>query len=165
MNPAMLSHGSPMPSYAHLFADERGEALVAYMESLGRNHYFERLEITRTMWRLSETNITAAQRTRGAALLQRHCATCHGREGEARRSLAGKFKRPPPDLVSGPFIFAPPNLASDLRLSRVAQMIKFGQPGTDMPGHEYLTDEEVLAIAWGVIASSQHVTATGNAGR
>ena len=43
MNPAMLSHDSPMPAYAYLFADERGEALLAYLQSLGKTNAWEAL--------------------------------------------------------------------------------------------------------------------------
>jgi cytochrome c oxidase cbb3-type subunit 2 len=33
MNPAMLSHDSPMPAYAFLFEDGRGTALIAYLQA------------------------------------------------------------------------------------------------------------------------------------
>ena len=46
MNPAMLSHDSPMPAYAYLFADERGDALIAYMKTLGGTNLFAHLEMT-----------------------------------------------------------------------------------------------------------------------
>jgi cytochrome c oxidase cbb3-type subunit 2 len=36
--------------------------------------------------------------------------------------------------------------AAQLRID-LARMAKFGLKGTDMPGHEYLPDEQVLAIA------------------
>jgi cytochrome c oxidase cbb3-type subunit 2 len=33
------------------------------------------------------------------------------------------------------------------RRMRLAQIAKFGLPGTDMPGHEYLSDNEIASIA------------------
>jgi cytochrome c oxidase cbb3-type subunit 2 len=35
--------------------------------------------------------------------------------------------------------------AADLRL-RIARIVKFRMPGTNMPGHEYLPDEQIEAL-------------------
>jgi cytochrome c oxidase cbb3-type subunit 2 len=32
-------------------------------------------------------------------------------------------------------------------MNRIAQITKFGIAGTDMPGHEYLPDEEIASIS------------------
>jgi cytochrome c oxidase cbb3-type subunit 2 len=40
--PREISPGSRMPSFAHLFQDDRGEHLVAYLSSLGRPTRAER---------------------------------------------------------------------------------------------------------------------------
>jgi cytochrome c oxidase cbb3-type subunit 2 len=151
MNPAMLSHDSPMPAYAYLFADERGEALLAYMRSLGETNVGAHLEMTQQTWRLANTTLAAAQRLDGAALLQKNCATCHASDGLTRKTWKGRFNRLPPDLVAGPLVYVPTGMPTDWRLHRIAEIIKFGLAGTDMPGHEYLTDDEVAAMATQVI--------------
>jgi cytochrome c oxidase cbb3-type subunit 2 len=33
------------------------------------------------------------------------------------------------------------------RTDRLAQIAKFGVPGTDMPGHEYLSDREIASLS------------------
>ncbi len=155
MHPAWLSHNSPMPSYAGLFADDRGDALIAYLASLGGTNIYARLEITQTQWHLSDAAITAAQSLDGTALLRAYCATCHAADGLARQKWGGQFKRLPPDFVTGPFAYAPLGMPADWRLQRLAQIIKFGLPETDMPGHEYLPDQEIAALATAIIRLGQ----------
>ena len=41
---------------------------------------------------------------------------------------------------------------SNWRLRRLCEIIKFGLAGTDMPGHEYLSDSQVAAIARQIIS-------------
>lgn len=155
VNPAMLSHDSPMPGYTYLFGDERGEALIAYMASLGKTNRLARLEITQTRRHLTDAAIASATRLDGAALLQKYCATCHAANGLTRQAWKTRFKRLPPDFVAGPFVYAPPGLPADLRFNRLAQIIKFGQPETDMPGHEYLPDDEIAAMTEQIIKLSE----------
>ncbi len=151
MNPAMLSHGSPMTAYAYLFADERGAALLAYMRSLGETNAAAHLATSQQMWRLADKSLAAAKRLDGEALLQKHCATCHSPDGLTRNTWKTRFNRLPPDFAAGPFVYAPTGAESGWRLRRIAGIIKFGLAGTDMPGHEYLPDDQVAAIAAQVV--------------
>ena len=57
--------------------------------------------------------------------------------------MAGALVKPPRNLVEGPFLWTAGSEALELRVARV---IKFGIPGTDMPGHEVLTDADVLDL-------------------
>ncbi len=161
--PNVLSYHSPMPAYEYLFADERGASLIAYLQSLGvagqRAHYAAALD-----WRLSEASRAAAKELDGAALLQKHCATCHEAQGRARTTWPRGWLRPPPNLVAGPFVYAPSGMDSRWRQARVAEIIKFGLPGTEMPGHEYLADAEVAAMASKIVNGTEtkdHESATG----
>ena len=147
MNPAGLMPGSPMPAYAHLFSDGRGEALVAYMQSLGKTNQIAHLTIAQNRWKLSDSALAAAKGLDGKILLQKYCATCHAADGLSRQIWKSNFNRLPPDFIAGPFVYAPPGLPPDLRLNLLARIIKFGVPGADMPGHEYLPDDEVVAMA------------------
>jgi cytochrome c oxidase cbb3-type subunit 2 len=72
-----------------------------------------------------------------------HCAACHGPNGLGNGLLSLELARKPANLVAGPFVWTPPSESLDLR---IAQIIKFGLPVTDMPGHETLTDAEILAL-------------------
>lgn len=87
--------------------------------------------------------VITEQSESGDALFAANCATCHGSNGIGDGPLSSEFVRKPANLVTGPFAWTP--LGPDLGL-RVARVIKFGVPGTDMPGHEALTDSQILAV-------------------
>jgi cytochrome c oxidase cbb3-type subunit 2 len=76
-------------------------------------------------------------------LFATHCAACHGPNGLGNGPVSLDLARKPANLVNGPFAWTPAGDELDLR---VAKVIKFGLPGTDMPGHEGLTDDQVLAL-------------------
>ncbi|HEY1254724.1 MAG TPA: cbb3-type cytochrome c oxidase subunit II, partial [Terracidiphilus sp.] len=144
INPPAISSGSIMPSYAFLFRDQRGDDLVSYIESL-QGIDFSQQWIAEENWRPSLAAMTAANTNDGQRLFHRFCATCHDAGGQAR--WADGFKRLPPDLTVGPYLHLTlsENLAE--RRDRLARIIKFGIHGTDMPGHEYLSDNEIASIA------------------
>lgn len=137
INPRALVPDSPMPSYAHLFDDGRGDDLVRYLKESGVKATAD------VMARAAAWQPAVAAGDDGQALFAAHCAVCHGVSGRGDGPLAGKFIRPPANLVDGPFIWtsAGENLAT-----RTARVIKFGIPGTDMPGHEVMTDAQVNAL-------------------
>jgi cytochrome c oxidase cbb3-type subunit 2 len=143
-NPHEVSGTSIMPSYAFLFRDQRGDDLVSYLESRHGSglpqHRFEE-----DKWLPSSSATTSANADDGKRLFQRSCATCHEAGGVTRR--AGNFKRLPPDLAVGPYLHLSP--AEDLaeRRIHIARIIKFGIHGTDMPGHEYLPDNDIASIS------------------
>lgn len=139
IQPDKFSHGTPMPSYAHLFEDSRGDDLVAYMQECGKGQLPKVLEKIEK-WEPSGK----APLPDGAALFASQCAVCHGPEGRGNGQLASLLAKPPANLRDGPFIWSPRSPDMDLRISRI---IKFGIPGTDMPGHETLSDSQVSALA------------------
>ena len=57
------------------------------------------------------------------------------------------FKRLPPDLATGPFTHLSPAGSATSRVEQLAQIVRFGIPGTDMPGHEYLNDTQLASIS------------------
>lgn len=139
LHPRLLAPDSVMPSYAHLFRDNRGEDLVAYLRQSGLETLPQRMR-TIASWSPSETPAS----DRGPELFQRHCAACHGSAGGGDGPLASTFARAPANLHQGPFIWT---AAGDDRILRIMRVIKFGIPGTDMPGHEVLPDSEIRALA------------------
>jgi cytochrome c oxidase cbb3-type subunit 2 len=145
-DPSEVSGASIMPSYEVLFRDQRGDDLVAYLLSLktagsGEHQTAERL------WHPSSSAVDQADAGDGERLFRRYCATCHGTDGSTRQRWQTNFKRLPPDLAVGPFFYLPPSGPAAQCGDRLAQIAKFGIPGTDMPGHEYLSDNEISSIS------------------
>lgn len=146
--PRILAPDSTMPSYAHLFHDRRGDDLVAYLKLSGIDSLPDRMR-TVSAWRPADVPASGD----GGRLFGRHCAACHGRDGMGDGELASRFLRPPANLRTGPFLWT----AGDDEETKVMRVIKFGIPGTDMPGHEVLDDADLRALA-GVVLEFRHAT-------
>lgn len=139
LRPRDFAASSPMPSYAHLFRDTRGDDLIAFLRDVPAETHQARAAAALT-WTPSPT----AAIPEGAPLYNHHCALCHGPVGHGDGKLAPLLAKAPVDLDLGPFIWTP--AGPDLE-TRVARVIKYGIPGTDMPGHETLSDAQVVALA------------------
>ena len=144
-NPGEVSGSSIMPSYAFLFRSQRGDDLVAYLASLRgpgtRQHIADEAR-----WAPSPAAQHGARAEEGHALYLRFCATCHDADGATLLHWRTSFHRPPNSLATGPFFYLPPASMPQERFVRLAQIARFGLPGTDMPGHEYLSDTQVASI-------------------
>ncbi len=143
-SPRELSYDSFMPSYASLFqnGDSRGDDLVAYLSSLRTSgtqaHIAQELR-----WLPAVLVSHGPSEAEGAGLFVQECATCHSENGAARQRWNAQFQHLPTNLLSGPWHDVQPE--SDP--GRLDQIIKFGIPGTNMPGHEYFTDRQVVSLA------------------
>ncbi|MBL9216165.1 MAG: cbb3-type cytochrome c oxidase subunit II [Opitutaceae bacterium] len=146
MEPRMLTPGSRMPAYAHLFApgDSRGDALLAYLESLGAGTLVERVEAV-AKWQ-PEAELRMADAARQRRLFVQWCVPCHGPEGRGDGPAAGGLGMRPRDLT-GPRLHISAGLAPAEEWLALARIIKFGIPGTAMAGREYLPDEAITALA------------------
>jgi cytochrome c oxidase cbb3-type subunit 2 len=175
IDPQALAPGSRMPSYAHLFGGDgrRGEDLVAYLQSLGR----ETRAARRRLIESAEVPTGEGSVARGRTLFGRVCAPCHGPEGRGDGPLAGAILRglDEPgvddggdggdagdaagaaeaarimDLTKGAFWAVSWSGEEGARRPEplevsLARTIRFGIPGTPMPGHEVLTDRQVLDL-------------------
>lgn len=147
IDPRSLVPESCMPSYAHLFEDgnPRGEALVAYLQSLGATTGSERAA-TAGQW-LPAPGSLPVDRTTGARLFAQNCAQCHGASGRGDGPLSPLVGFPSPtDLTRSSWgdAAAP---GGDARRIALARIIKFGIPGTAMAGHESLEDSQILGLA------------------
>jgi cytochrome c oxidase cbb3-type subunit 2 len=89
--------------------------------------------------------VAAAEFKDGKGLLDHYCRTCHETGGATRRTWQASFKRLPPDLR-----VLDPSVA---RRGRISRIVKFGLPGTDMPGHEYLSDNQVASLSLWLVGS------------
>lgn len=144
--PREVTPGSRMPAYAALFAGDasRGEALLDYLDSLGSGTMAARWT-TAQAWTPREA--AAVDPAAGRRQFLAFCAGCHGADGRGDGRLAMLLPVPPRDLVAGAWVYQPADAGpADARLA-LARLIKFGVPGSTMAGHEYLSDDEVLALA------------------
>ena len=138
INPQAFVPSSAMPSYAGLFETGRGDDLVRYLTKSGEGKMGD-VVAAASKWQPEGTAAGAD----GNALFAMQCAACHGSEGLGDGPLSLELVRKPANLVAGPFAWTPAGENLGLRVARV---IKFGLPGTDMPGHEVLTDAQILAL-------------------
>jgi cbb3-type cytochrome oxidase cytochrome c subunit len=143
MNPRDVSYDSIMPRYDYLFRDGRGDDLIDYLSSLNSPGHWR----TVADWQPSDYAIAEAQSIDGRVLFAEHCATCHASYGAARSKWLASFHSLPPDLVRGPMRHAEADSPPAQFRTDIARMAKFGLKGTDMAGHEYFPDEQVVAIA------------------
>jgi cytochrome c oxidase cbb3-type subunit 2 len=153
MHPAEVSYRSFMPAYGYLFAandqridDTRGDDLIAYLSSLHDSGTTAHLAAEQ-QWYLSAANLQSISIEQGARLFQNNCTTCHTADGATRNRWLTHFKRLPPNLYTGPYLHLTASDSPAQRQLRLARIVKFGIPGTDMPGHEYLPDAEVFSLA------------------
>ena len=148
LNPRDLSYRSIMPSYAYLFNDSRGDALIAYTKSLNSPGNTAHLHQMLTTW---TPGTESPSNQSGAELFQEHCATCHVASGAVRTKYSADFHRLPPNLFADPL----PYLGQTQQTLQLERILKFGIPGTDMPGHEYLPDADLVTLAHWVLAQRE----------
>ena len=145
-DPRALNPGSRMPSYAYLFSGDgqRGLDLVAYLTSLGESTSLARWELTASE-RIVPPPATPPQE-RGAALFSSYCASCHGADARGDGRFAGEVNDPNANLRRPGFrsLTAAKVEPEDQALARI---IRHGLPPTSMPGHEWLTDQQVADLA------------------
>jgi cytochrome c oxidase cbb3-type subunit 2 len=131
-DPRAVTPASRMPSYAHLFAGDgtRGVALVAYLGSLGAG--------TPALAAPLPTTVIAPPhaRAQGKRLFGELCAPCHGAGGRGDGPLAASLADPRVNLRD-----------RDATGRDIQEIVRHGVPGTSMPGHEYLADDEIAALA------------------
>ena len=145
IHPQVVSPGSIMPSYAILFADDRGNDLVAYLSSLRADNAPLRAQQAwqQESWTPSASAMAAASAAQGEASYRRHCAQCHDAQAPLRRTLRCAGALDYETIQHAPNASAP-TPATEVQLARI---VKFGKPGTDMPGHETLDDGQIASIA------------------
>jgi cytochrome c oxidase cbb3-type subunit 2 len=141
-SPRWFSPGSRMPSYAHLFAagDGRGEALVAYLSSLGADTGDVRGQVVASWRPAPGTEVISAHEA--GRLFQANCTPCHGSDGGGDGPVAERLQSRPADWRTSDW-----RRLSGGDEESLARLIKFGVPGTAMAGHESFTDGEILGLA------------------
>lgn len=155
LNPSEVTPASFMPSYAYLFHDQRGADLVSYLQSLqGTGVDSSQHMLEEEAWGPSDAATANANANEGERLFHQYCATCHADAGPTRSRWQSSFRRLPPNLAHGPFLHLPAVRSTSERMVRLQRIVKFGIPGTDMPGHEYLPDQETAAVSFWIALKS-----------
>lgn len=142
-DPRSLVPTSRMPSYPHLFEDgTRGDDLVAYLSSLGAENGSSWLELTRSVEMASHPGSPG----RGQRLFATYCAPCHGAEGRGDGTLAPAVYRPAMNLRKGAYWLIDWGPGAEPTATALARLVKYGVPGTSMPGHEYFSNRDVADV-------------------
>jgi cytochrome c oxidase cbb3-type subunit 2 len=144
MDPQQLVPDSVMPSYGYLFRDQRGDDLVSYLKSLGTQEQTVQVWQQALKWEMDRSYPDSE--AEGKALYERQCAVCHGAQGDGGGALAAEFVKRPTNLRDGPFGWTVNRGSEKLTRDAVSRVIKYGLPGTDMPGHETLQDRQISAL-------------------
>jgi cbb3-type cytochrome c oxidase subunit II len=151
MDPRAVSPHSIMPSYAYLFRNQRGNELVDYLASLKSKNSKEHLQKVLSTWTPNPKAAQAARHLNGKVLTHEFCATCHSADGVVRQRWGSDFRKKPQSLARGKWKQIPANAPPGEQRLALERIIKFGMPGTNMPGHEYLPDAQIEAMAQWII--------------
>lgn len=74
------------------------------------------------------------------------CATCHGEKGDGRGEMSDQFNPRPRNFTCAQTVDGVPD-------GQLFWIIRFGSPGTSMPPHGELSDEQV----WQLVAYLRHL--------
>lgn len=138
INPQLLVPMSTMPRYDYLFSDDRGESLIDFLmdPQASAKARYETIQ----NWNLTYPSDASHEVSNAWKLFQHHCSACHGEDGMGNGEARADLARSPANLRYGPFIYS-----RDPK--EIPRILKFGIMGTDMPGHEYLPDRDIIAIS------------------
>ena len=75
-----------------------------------------------------------------------NCTMCHGKNGDGRGALASQYDPPPRNFACAQTVNGVPD-------GQLFWIIRFGSPGTAMPPHPALSDEQI----WQVILHLRHL--------
>lgn len=142
--PHKVVQDSVMPSFTWLFhgratkPTQEGKALVAYLQTLGRNN-MERKKIV-SGEDSGKIEVTAELLGRGKTLYETNCVPCHGMKGDGKGPASAALTPKPRNFVDEKFKFG-----NDVE--SIFKTIGKGSPGTAMPSFSQLQEGERKALA------------------
>lgn len=142
--PSNVVKDSVMPSFSWLFEggaakpNEEGKALVAYLQTLGRNNMEEKREsaVTET----GQIVITPELTARGKTLYETNCGACHGEKGDGKGPAAAALTPKPRNFIEEKFKYG-----DDMQ--SIFKTLAKGSPGTAMPSFAQLPSDDRKALA------------------
>lgn len=147
-DPRSFAPDSSMPSYVRLLEDGRADDFIAWLRQDAAAQSAE-VWTASSNWR--PERVPVGNLERGREQFARNCAICHGVEGRGDGRLAQAMQTPPRNLVTGPFGLSSAKPGEDPAVP-VMRVIRFGIPGTDMPGHETWPDQTLADVAAWVLS-------------
>ncbi|MFA6955957.1 MAG: cbb3-type cytochrome c oxidase subunit II [Thermoanaerobaculia bacterium] len=145
VDPRAVSPGSRMPSYSYLFVpgDTRGSDLVAYLDTRGVEFAGERLKNVMS-WKVpADLTPDAAD---GHELFDARCAVCHGAGGAGDGALAKELRDPAMNLLKPELRSVIRAIGADPEDAQLARVVKFGLAPASMPGHETMSDQNIVDV-------------------
>jgi mono/diheme cytochrome c family protein len=137
-----------MPSYSYLFApgDSRGSDLVAYLDTRGVEYAGERLKSVMS-WTV--TADLTPDSDDGREIFDSSCAMCHGASGAGDGVLAKELRDPAVNLLKPELRSVRRGPGADPEERQLARVVKFGLAPASMPGHETMSDQDIVdVVAW-----------------
>lgn len=142
-DPRSIVQDSVMPSFTWLFdgnptkPNEEGKALVAYLQTLGRNNMEEKKETETDAGKIEET---PERLSRGETLYKTNCVSCHGEKGDGKGPAAVALTPKPRNFLQEKFRFGDD-------VESIFKTLEKGSPGTAMPSWAQLPEEDRKALA------------------
>ena len=87
----------------------------------------------------TEANLAAGEATYLGDPRRISCASCHGRTGDGKGPLADQFDPPPRNFACAQTITGIPD-------GHLFWIVRHGSPGTSMPPHKRLSDEQIWQV-------------------
>ena len=134
MKPILLSVFMAGASFAALALPPPAECPQPRFTGRAPPEYYER-----TNPLPATTDLRAAERLFRGDGRGTSCATCHGANGDGRGPMAEMFSPPPRNFRCAQTVNGIPD-------GQLFWIIRFGSPGTSMPGHEKLGDSQVWEL-------------------
>ena len=94
----------------------------------------------------ADANLAEAERIFRGSGNRVSCASCHGAKGDGRGEMAAMFDPRPRNFQCAKTV-------NDIPDGQLFWIIRFGSPGTSMPGHPALSE----AQAWALVAYLRHL--------
>lgn len=143
--PSNLVKDSVMPAFTWLFEgtaakpNEEGKALVAYLQTLGRNN-MEGIKPAESHGHEGHIHITPELIARGKTLYETNCISCHGEKGDGKGPAAVALTPKPRNFLEEEFKYG-----DDVQ--SIFKTLEKGSPGTAMPSFAQLSSDDRKALA------------------
>jgi mono/diheme cytochrome c family protein len=117
------------------FAQPPGECPQPRFTGKAPDEYYDRPNPLQA----TEANLAAGEATYLGDPRKISCASCHGRAGDGKGPLADQFDPPPRNFACAQTIRGIPD-------GHLFWIVRYGSPGTSMPPHKRLSDEQVWQV-------------------